>query len=251
MIDMIKVEKLSFSVDNIQLLKNISLNIKNKNIVGIIGANGSGKSTLLKNIYRFLKADSGKIYIKNKDITNYKNKDLAREMAVLTQKQGMNFNFQVEEIMDMGSYVHSKKITSKKRREKIKEALELVGMKKYIERSFFTLSGGEIQRVLISRIIYQGSEILILDEPTNHLDIKYQIEIMDLLKSLDKTILMVLHDINLASYYCDYVYAMKNGEVLAEGSPDTLLNKEIIKEIYGVDSNIIEHPIRKKNMVIF
>lgn len=248
---MIKVKNLFYSIDSIELLKDISLNIKNKNIVGIIGANGSGKSTLLKNIYRFLKCDSGEIFVKDKNINEYKNRDLAKEISVLTQKQGMNFNFLVEEIMDMGTYVHDEKYTNKKKQELIEDALALVGMKEYGERDFFSLSGGEIQRVLIARTIFQGSEILILDEPTNHLDIKYQIEIMNLLKSLNKTILMVLHDINLASYYCDYVYAMKDGKILHEGSPDEILNKNIIKEVYGVECSVLEHPIRKKNMVVF
>lgn len=145
-----------------------------------------------------------------------------------------------------------KKIYSTKvREEKIRVALSLVGMENYIDRDFLSLSGGEIQRILIARLIFQGSEILILDEPTNHLDIRYQIEIMNLLKSLNKTILMVLHDINLASYYCDYIYAMKNGEILYEGEESTILNKEIIKDIYEIDCEIIEHPIRKKKMVIF
>ncbi|MBS9776393.1 MAG: ABC transporter ATP-binding protein [Fusobacterium sp.] len=248
---MIKVNKLFYSIDNIELLKDISLNIKNKNIVGIIGANGSGKSTLLKNVYRFLKADSGEIFIKDKNIYEYKNKDLAKEISVLTQKQGMNFNFLVEEIMDMGSYAHEEKYTNKKKRKIIEDSLSLVGMKEYIDRDFFSLSGGEVQRVLIARTIFQGSEILILDEPTNHLDIKYQIEIMNLLKTLNKTILMVLHDINLASYYCDYVYAMKKGKILYEGSTDKILDEKVIKDIYGVECNILEHPIRKKKMVIF
>lgn len=249
--DILRVENLYFKIDKFELLKNISLNLKDKSFVGIIGANGSGKSTLLKNIYRFLRANSGEIYVKNKNIKEYETKDLARELSVLTQKQEMSFNFQVDEIMDMATYSHKKIYSTKVREEKIKESLSLVGMENYIDRDFFSLSGGEIQRILIARLIFQGSEILILDEPTNHLDIRYQIEVMNLLKSLNKTVLMVLHDINLASFYCDYIYAMKNGEILYEGEGNSILNKEIIKEIYEVDCEIIEHPIRKKKMVIF
>lgn len=249
--NILRVENLYFKIDEFELLKNISLNLKGKGFVGIIGANGSGKSTLLKNIYRFLRANSGEIYIKNKNIKEYRTKELARELSVLTQKQEMSFNFQVDEIMDMATYSQKKIYSTKVREEKIRVALSLVGMENYIDRDFLSLSGGEIQRILIARLIFQGSEILILDEPTNHLDIRYQIEIMNLLKSLNKTILMVLHDINLASYYCDYIYAMKNGEILYEGEESTILNKEIIKDIYEIDCEIIEHPIRKKKMVIF
>lgn len=248
---MIKVEHLFFEIEHKELLKNISLTIKNKNIVGIIGSNGSGKSTLLKNIYRFLKCNSGEVYIKNKNLRSYKNKDLAREIAVLTQRQGLNFDFSVEEIMDMGSYARKKKCSDKEKREEIKNALSLVGMENFIERDFLSLSGGEMQRVLISRAIFQDSDILILDEPTNHLDIKHQIEIMDLLKSLDKTILMVLHDINLASYYCDYIYAMKEGRILHEGPPHYILQENVIEDIYDIKCNIVEHPSRKKSMAIF
>lgn len=251
MINMIKVKDLCFSIEEKKLLKNICLEVKNKNVVGIIGANGSGKSTLLKNIYHFLKCDSGEIYIKEKILKEYTNKDLAKEIAVLTQRQNMNFNFSVEEIMDMASYAKEKRFSGREKREEIKKILSFVGMRDDIDRDFFSLSGGEIQRVLISRTIFQGSEILILDEPTNHLDIKYQVEIMDLLKSLDKTILMVLHDINLASYYCDYIYAMKEGKIVYEGSPELILNEKIIENIFDVHCSVVEHPIRKKAMVIF
>lgn len=245
------MEHLFFNIENKELLKNICLTIKKKSIVGIIGSNGSGKSTLLKNIYRFLKCNTGEIYIKNKNLKKYKSKDLAKEIAVLTQRQGLNFDFSIEEIMDMGSYARKKKSSDKEKRQEIKNSLSLVGMDDFIERDFLSLSGGEMQRVLISRTIFQGSDILILDEPTNHLDIKHQIEIMDLLKSLDKTILMVLHDINLASYYCDYIYAMKEGRILHEGSSKYILNERIMEDIYDIKCSIVEHPIRKKSMAIF
>jgi len=173
---MIEVKNLSFSIENRKIIQDISIVVNKSQFVGIIGANGSGKSTLLKNVYRFFKYDSGDIKLKNIGLYDYSSKDLAKEMAVLAQKQNMNFDFSVEEIVEMGRYAYKNSIFEVERNknsEFVGNALNAVGMYNMKDRSFLSLSGGEMQRVLIARALAQNTEILILDEPTNHLDIKY------------------------------------------------------------------------------
>jgi len=206
---MIEVKNLSFSIENRKIIQDISIVVNKSQFVGIIGANGSGKSTLLKNVYRFFKYDSGDIKLKNIGLYDYSSKDLAKEMAVLAQKQNMNFDFSVEEIVEMGRYAYKNSIfevEKNKNSEFVGNALNAVGMYNMKDRSFLSLSGGEMQRVLIARALAQNTEILILDEPTNHLDIKYQIQIMKLVKETKKTILAVIHDMNIASSFCIYFY---------------------------------------------
>ena len=205
---MIEVKNLSFSIENRKIIQDISIVVNKSQFVGIIGANGSGKSTLLKNVYRFFKYDSGDIKLKNIGLYDYSSKDLAKEMAILAQKQNMNFDFSVEEIVEMGRYAYKNSIfevEKNKNSEFVGNALNAVGMYNMKDRSFLSLSGGEMQRVLIARALAQNTEILILDEPTNHLDIKYQIQIMKLVKETKKTILAVIHDMNISSSYCNYI----------------------------------------------
>ena len=251
---MIDVKNLNFSIENKKILENIYIKVNQGQFIGVIGANGSGKSTLLKNVYRFLKYDSGDIKLKNIDLYSYSSKNLAKEMAVLAQKQNMNFDFSVEEIVEMGRYAYKHSIfeTDENKNSKfIENALNAVGMYEMRNRSFLSLSGGEMQRVLIARALAQNTEILILDEPTNHLDIKYQIQIMELVKETKKTILAVIHDMNIASSYCNYIYALKDGKICFEGSPEKIFTKENIKNIFDVEADVLIHPKNKKPLIVF
>lgn len=251
---MIEVKNLNFSIENKKIIQNISIRVKQNQFIGIIGANGSGKSTLLKNIYRFLKYDSGSIKLKNIDLYHYSSKELAKEMAILAQKQNMNFDFSVEEIVEMGRYAYKHSVFNSEKNKNSKfleKALNAVGMYKMKDKSFLELSGGEMQRVLIARALAQNTEILILDEPTNHLDIKYQIQIMKLIKKTKKTILAVIHDMNIASSYCDYIYALKNGKISLAGSPEKIFTKEKIKAIFDVEADVLINPKNKKPLIVF
>ncbi|WP_291256601.1 ABC transporter ATP-binding protein [Fusobacterium sp.] len=248
----ITIEKLSYSIDNKKILKDISLKVKKRQIVGIIGANGCGKSTLLKNIYKYLSRDSGKIEIDSILIDNYKVEELAKKITVLLQNQNINFDFTVEELVEMGRFIHKKSIFDSLKTDNIVNmSLKAVGMYEFKDRSFLELSGGERQRVLVAKCLSQESEIIILDEPTNHLDIKYKIQIMNIIKQLNKTILTVIHDINIASNYCDYIYALKNGSIICCGTPREVLTKENIKNIFDVECEVIPHPKTKLPLIIF
>ena len=248
---MIKIDDLNFKIQKKDILKNVKLDIKEKKFVGIIGENGCGKSTLLKNIYRNYIPQKNSIYLDGIELNDYSVKELSKKISVLSQNQKIIFDFTVKEIVEMGKYNKSSLFSKKDHEKDIDEALEKVGMKNLKEASFLTLSGGEMQRVLIARSIAQESEVLLLDEPTNHLDMRYQYQIMDLVKSLDKTVVAVIHDINIASRYCDYIFAIKDGEIKYEGTPEEIITVDKIKDIFQIDVSIIKHPLNKKPIVIF
>lgn len=248
---MIKVKNIYYGVDNFNILNDINLNIPKNSFVGIIGPNGCGKSTLLKNLYKFFKPTKGKVYIDDASITSYTNRELAKKLSVLTQKQNMNFDFLVEEIIEMGFYANEKLLLKKSKKNLIQASLDSVGMKNMGKRSFLSLSGGEMQRVLIARALMQNTEIIILDEPTNHLDIKYQFQIMDLVKNSNKTVLAVIHDINIASKYCDYLYAMKKGRIILQGRTEDVITSQNIKEIFDVECEVLPHPKTSRPLIIF
>lgn len=234
----ITVENLRVSLEKNEILKGISLETKEQKVVGVIGPNGSGKSTMLKCIYRILKPTAGSILIDDELISRMKEKDSAKKMAVVTQHNQYNFEFSVMEVVLMGRAPH-KKLLERDTSEDYRlanEALEQVGMLEYKERSFSSLSGGEQQRVILARALAQQTECLILDEPTNHLDITHQLQLMKLIRKLGLTVVAAIHDLNIAASYCDYLYVMKGGEIIAEGRPEDVLTKELLQDVYQVET---------------
>ncbi|MBN9648400.1 ATP-binding cassette domain-containing protein [Terrisporobacter petrolearius] len=249
----IQVKNLRFSIDNKEILKDISFDVPKGSFVGIIGPNGSGKSTLLKNIYRLYKPSSGKIILDNKDLFTMKDKECAKEIAVLAQESNSQFDFTVEQIVKMGRYPYKSVFEdySKDDLKMVSEMLKKVGLDDYSHRSFSNLSGGEKQRALIARALVQNTDFLILDEPTNHLDIGYQIQLMDLVKSMKITTLSAIHDMNIASMYCDYLIVMKDGKIKKFGNVEEVITSQTLKEIFGVNAYVGENPINKKLQVSF
>ncbi|MGL5756058.1 MAG: ABC transporter ATP-binding protein [Paraclostridium sp.] len=249
----LKVENLNFTIDKKEILKDISFDIPKGSFVGVIGPNGSGKSTILKNIYRLYKPDSGKITLDNKNLSTMKDKDCAKEIAVLAQETNSQFDFTVEQIVKMGRYPYKSVFEdySKKDFQMVSEMLKRVGLMDYSDRSFSKLSGGEKQRTLIARALVQDTDFLILDEPTNHLDIGYQIQLMDLIKNLNITTLSAIHDMNIASMYCDYLIVMKDGKIRSFGTVEEVITSEMLKEIFGVNAYVGVNPINNKLQVSF
>ncbi|SCI67471.1 Probable siderophore transport system ATP-binding protein YusV [uncultured Clostridium sp.] len=249
----LQVKNLKFSIDKKDILKDISFDIPKGSFVGIIGPNGSGKSTILKNIYRLYKPDSGKLILDNKDLSTMKDKDCAKEIAVLAQESNSQFDFTVEQIVKMGRYPYKSVFEdySKKDIDMVNNMLKRVGLDDYSDRSFSKLSGGEKQRTLIARALVQDTDFLILDEPTNHLDIGYQIQLMDLVKSLNITTLSAIHDMNIASMYCDYLIVMKDGKIRKCGSVEEVITSDMLKEIFGVNAYVGINPINNKLQVSF
>ncbi len=248
---MLKVENLTFSYHKNHkknLIENISFNVNKGEFVGIIGPNGSGKSTVLKNIYRALTPVTGSILLDGENLAKMPYKKSAKKMAVVGQELDLNFDFLVEEIVAMGRNPHKKlfDIDDEKDKEIIKNALISLGIEDMAERSYLNLSGGEKQRVIIARAIAQESSFLILDEPTNHLDISYQMQIFELIKSLNVTVLSAIHDLNLAALFCDRLIVLKDGKVFLEGTPEEILTSENIYNIYGVNTTIELNSVTNK-----
>ncbi|MDK2563099.1 ABC transporter ATP-binding protein [Romboutsia sedimentorum] len=249
----LQVENLRFSIDKKEILKGISFDVPKGSFIGVIGPNGCGKSTLLKNIYRLHKPSSGSIILDDKELSKMKDKECAKEIAVLAQEGSSQFDFTVEQIVKMGRYPYKSMFEdySKNDLKMVKDMLKKVGLDDYSGRSFSKLSGGEKQRTLIARALVQNTDFLILDEPTNHLDIGYQIQLMDLVKSLNITTLSAIHDMNIASMYCDYIVVMKKGQVIKFGTVEEVITSEMLKEVFGVNAYVGINPINKKLQVSF
>lgn len=238
----IKTEDIRVAFGGKPVLKGISMEIPDGKFTGIIGPNGSGKSTFLKCVYRVLKPDQGAVYLDGQELRNIRVKESAKKMAVVAQHNYYNFEFTVREVVLMGRSPHKKAMERDNARdyEIVEEALEKVGMDHMADRTFSTLSGGEQQRVILARALAQQTPTLVLDEPTNHLDITHQIRLMELVKKLDVTVISAIHDLNIAAAYCDFIYVMKDGQLVAHGTPEEVLTPELLKDIYEVDSEIVK-----------
>ncbi len=237
---MLKVQNLSFSYNEKEVLKDISFEVKKGEFVGVIGPNGSGKSSLLKNIYRSLSPKTGTILLENENLVKMSHKKSAKKMAVVGQENPIVFDFLVEEIVAMGRSPHKKifELDDSNDKKIVKNALELLGITKLAKKSYKELSGGEKQRVIIARAVAQEANLFILDEPTNHLDISYQMQIFELIKGFEMTVLSAIHDLNLAALFCDRLIVLKNGEIVLEGTPVEVLTSENIFDIYNVNSSV-------------
>ena len=224
-----------------QILHGVSLEAKPGTLVGLIGPNGSGKSTLLKCIYRVLKPTGGAVYLDGRPLGEYSVRDSAKRVAVLAQHNYYNFEFSVQDVVLMGRAPHKGAMERDNAQDYaiVADALRTVGMDGFETRSFSTLSGGEQQRVILARALAQQTPCLILDEPTNHLDIKYQLELMDIVSRLDKTVLCAVHDLNIASMYCERLYALKDGRVVVSGTPDEVITPEVIRDVYDMDARVL------------
>lgn len=236
----IKAENINITLEKNNILKGINIEVDNKEVVGIIGPNGSGKSTLLKCIYRVLKPNDGAILLDEVDIKDMTVKESSKKLAVLSQHNNYNFDFTVKDIVLMGRSPHKKFMErdNKEDYDIVNEALKKVDMLEFKDRSFQSLSGGEQQRVILARALAQQPQCLILDEPTNHLDIKYQLQLMRIVKNLNIEVIAAIHDLNIAAMYCDKIYVLKDGEVIKYGNPKNVLTKELIKEVYEVDAEL-------------
>ncbi|CEN76105.1 ABC transporter [[Clostridium] sordellii] len=225
-----------------EILKGIDIELGNKEFIGVIGPNGSGKSTLLKCLYRNLSPSSGSIYIDKVEIEKISTRESAKKIGILAQHNHHSFDFTVLDMVLMGRSPYKKLMDrdTKEDYDIVYEAIDKVNIRHLSNRSFNSLSGGEQQRVILARALAQKTKCLILDEPTNHLDIKYQLQLMEIVKDLGIEVIAAIHDLNIAAMYCDKIYVLKNGEIVAYGTPKDVLTKELIKEVYDVDAKVIK-----------
>lgn len=238
------VEDVSWSVEERTIVDGVLLDVEPGEFVGLIGPNGSGKSSLLRTIYRVLKPDAGMISLNGEDVWCMDAREAARCTAVVMQERTSEFDFTVHEMVMMGRNPHKGMFDRDTRADFaiVNEALARVGMADFAGRAFNTLSGGEKQRVLVARALAQQARFLVLDEPTNHLDIRYQLEMLMLVKGLGVTTLAALHDLNLAAHYCDRLFLMDRGAIVAFGPPEAVLQPARIRQVYHVDAHVERSP---------
>ncbi|ANQ54224.1 ABC transporter [Thermosipho sp. 1063] len=242
----LETKNICFEYENFKL-KNINISLKHGDFVGIIGPNGSGKSTTLKLITKLIKPKSGKVFIFGKNLEKVSRSFIASKVSFVRQEFNPTFEFKVKDIIELGA-IHIKKsfFNTVNDSSKIKKCLAMVELTGYENRYFSTLSGGEQRRVLIARSLFQETPIIIVDELTAHLDISHAIQIVEILKKLTesgKSILAAFHNINIASKYCNYLYALKDGELIFQGTPKDVINKENIKKLYNKEFYILNHPV--------
>ena len=249
----VEVQRLSWSVEKRKIVDDVMLNVQPGELVGLLGPNGSGKSSLLRTIYRVLRPDAGWVTLDGQDVWQLDARQVAQQTAVVTQERGSDFDFLVYEIVMMGRTPHKGMwdINSQFDHQLIEQALQRVDMAAFSHRNFRTLSGGEKQRVLVARALAQQAKFLVLDEPTNHLDIHYQLEILALIKRLKVTTLAALHDLNLAAQYCDRIFLLQNGRIVASGTPEEVLDPVRIRQVYQVEAAPFRHPITRQLQIAF
>ncbi|MEK3756989.1 ABC transporter ATP-binding protein [Paenibacillus sp. FSL R7-0337] len=241
----LNVERLSVSFGEARIVQEVSLRVQNKQFVGLIGPNGCGKSTLLKSIYKVIKPRQGEVFLSELNVIKASPKLVAQKLGVVGQFNELSFDFTVREMVAMGRTPHKGMLETDTQQDAdiISAALRKVNLEGHTSRSYNSLSGGEKQRVILARVLAQQPEFMILDEPTNHLDIKYQLQILNIVKKLDIGILAALHDLTLAAEYCDYLYVMKEGRVAASGVPEDILTKELIGEVFDVACETYRNPV--------
>ena len=237
-------QNLSWQVANKQILDNISFSVEQGSFTGLLGPNGAGKSSLLGCLYRYLKADAGEVIFHQQNIWQIPAAQYARQVAVVLQESPSEFNLSVFDVVALGYIPHKtlfSRITSEDNHV-ILNAIEQVGLRDKSQQAFDHLSGGEKQRALIARAIVQKPQLLIMDEPTSHLDVKYQIQIMELAKSLGITVIASFHDLNLASAMCDNLLVLQQGKLVSEGTPTQVITTELLSQVFGVCAQVSTHP---------
>ena len=242
---MIKLENISFSYNKKkEFIQDLSLEFKSGEITTIHGPNGSGKSTLLHMMSTYLKPKSGKIYLGDKDLGKLKQKEIAKYISCVYQENEAPDDITVRDLVSFGRNIYSnvKKEDKEENKRMIDFALKATGIEEIQDKKVVNLSGGQKQRAFIAMSLAQNTEVLLLDEPTTYLDIYHQIEILEVVKSLNEkyniTIVMVLHDLNQAINYSHNIVIMKNGNLIKQGKATEVLNEQTIKDVYNVSGYI-------------
>ncbi|MDN6241566.1 ABC transporter ATP-binding protein [Corynebacterium variabile] len=231
------------------VISDLSLNIPGGQVTTIIGPNGCGKSTLLRAIGRLIPSQGGEVHLGDTDIGSMKRKDIAKTIGVLPQSPISPPGLIVSDLVSRGRHPHQSWIRqwSSSDEEEVNAALEMTDVAELADRSVDSLSGGQRQRVWISMVLAQHTDVLFLDEPTTYLDLAHSIEVLDLVnrlrRDLDRTVVMVLHDLNLAIRYSDNLVVMRDGDLIATGKPEEIITSELLKDVFELDATVIEDPV--------
>lgn len=249
-------QNLSLAYENTSIIRDLSLSIPSGKISVLVGPNGCGKSTLLRGISRLLKPREGNVLLDGQNIWKQPTKELAKRLGILPQSPVAPEGLTVHELVAQGRYPHQGWMQQwSVEDERIAlEAMEITGVSEFADRAVDTLSGGQRQRAWIAMTLAQDSEIILLDEPTTFLDLAYQIDVLDLLQDLNinrgKTIVMVLHDLNHACRYADYLIAVQNGQIAAQGNPEAVVTEQLVFDVFGIKALVIPDPVTNTPLVV-
>lgn len=248
----VEVTGLRVDIDGATIIDDVGLIAPPGQVTALVGPNGSGKSTLLRAVYRACRPAAGAALIDGRDVWRSPAREMARIRAVVTQHQGAATDFTVGEIVAMGRSPHKKYLQrdSRRDREIVFVAMQRVGVETFADRPFTGLSGGERQRVLLARALAQQAPVILLDEPTNHLDIHAQLALLHLLRELDATIVLAVHDIGQALAYADHTVVLAGGRVAAAGDPATTLTPDLLLEVFGVRAQVLTNPLTGRPHVV-
>lgn len=252
----LSTRKLTLAYDGVPIIKNLDLAIPAGKITALVGANGSGKSTLLRGLARLLKPRTGKVYLDSADLFKLSPKVVAQQLGILPQSPVAPEGLTVRDLVAHGRYPYQNWLQqwSKEDEQLVEQALVITGMRELADRQLDMLSGGQRQRAWIAMVLAQDTEILLLDEPTTFLDLAHQIEVLDLLLELNqtqgRTLVMVLHDLNQACRYADYLVAVKEGNVYTHGEPAQVITEETVREVFGLNCRIVEDPVAGTPMCV-
>ncbi|SDK06445.1 ABC transporter ATP-binding protein [Sediminibacillus albus] len=239
---MVVVKEVTKQYGTKNVVDNVSLTIPKGKITSFIGPNGAGKSTLLSMVSRLIAKDNGEILIDDQEISESKSKELAKKISILKQANHINIRLTIKELVSFGRFPYSQgKLTNEDKRF-IDEAIAYMELEDIQDKFLDQLSGGQQQRAYIAMVIAQDTEYILLDEPLNNLDMKHSVQIMKVLRrlvnELGKTVVIVIHDVNFASVYSDYIVALKDGKIVNKGPTNDIINKSVLKEVYDMDIEI-------------
>ena len=237
----LELQNISGGYGNEIILENINFSIQNGEIISILGPNGSGKSTLLKIAGRLRKPFSGEVFLNGRMIRNIPSGEIAKQIAILPQKSEIPEIMTVEELVSLGRYPYRE--SASETRKHVDQALESMEISGFRQRQVSTLSGGELQRARLAMTLAQDPQFLLLDEPTTFLDVRCQFEILELIRKLNRerqiSVLMILHDLSLASVYSDRILFLKEKKIFYSGTPEQTMKPEIIRDVFGIQTEII------------
>ncbi|WP_186578199.1 iron ABC transporter ATP-binding protein [Aquibacillus kalidii] len=239
---MVEVKEITKRYGNQAVVDNVSISVPKGKITSFIGPNGAGKSTLLSIVSRLIAKDYGEVIIDDEEISTAKSGELAKKISILKQANHINVRLTVKELVSFGRFPYSQGRLTKEDKKFIEEAIAYMELEDIQDKFLDQLSGGQKQRAHIAMVIAQDTDYILLDEPLNNLDMKHSVQIMKVLRrlvdELGKTVIIVIHDVNFASVYSDYIVALKNGKIVKKGSTNEIINKEVLREVYDMDIQI-------------
>ena len=244
----IETKNLDIAYEDTLVVKELNMQIPKGKITSIIGANGCGKSTILKAVGRILKPKNGLVHLSGQDISKLSTKEIAKKMAILPQNPTAPSGLTVSELVAYGRFPHQKGFGNLTEEDKriVKWALDATKLSEFERREVDTLSGGQRQRVWIAMALAQQTDLILLDEPTTYLDLAHQLEVLKLLYELNRsqkcTIIMVLHDLNLAARFSDYIIAIQKGAIIKYGNPEEVMTPEVLRKTFNINADIVIEP---------